>query len=86
LIIKFFFIIFGFNSIKMERAKIIKTGNVNLEQINNGLSDQTIKFIEWIFIDGEWIFDPVEGVWKKYGYRSRTTQELFNYYLTSNIK
>jgi hypothetical protein len=70
----------------MERAKIIKNGNMNLEQIHIGdiLSFDIEEFIEWLYINDLWHFDKHEKVWKNYGHRSRTTQELFNFYKSNN--
>ncbi len=40
-------------------------------------------FIVWLQ-DGEWHYSSADGLWQRYGYRSRTTQQLFEYYLKYN--
>ena len=45
------------------------------------LSHDVSRFIEWLHIEDEWNYSVNEGLWFKYGYRSRTTQQLFDYYM-----
>lgn len=45
------------------------------------LSYDATKFIEWIYLSDEWLWSAKECLWYNYGYRSRTTQQLFEYYL-----
>lgn len=49
--------------------------------IGSLLSHDVSRFIEWLHIEDEWNYSVNEGLWFKYGYRSRTTQQLFDYYM-----
>lgn len=44
------------------------------------LSAQAMRFIVWLFQKEEWYYDSALNLWTQDGYRSRTTQELFEYY------
>lgn len=45
------------------------------------LSDGAVKFFEWRMKEDDWFFDTNDSLWTKYGWRSRTTQQLFEYWL-----
>lgn len=38
------------------------------------------RFIVWLFTRDEWRYDSTENLWVQYGYRSRTTDELYQYF------
>ncbi len=38
------------------------------------------RFIVWLFTKDEWHYDSTENLWVQDGYRSRTTDELYQYY------
>lgn len=44
------------------------------------LPDNVSKFIEWLNIEDEWHYSAEKGLWLKYGYSGKTTQQLFDYY------
>lgn len=45
------------------------------------LSTEQQRFIEWISCYDEWHWSSVRKQWEQEHYRSRNTQELFEYYL-----
>jgi len=45
------------------------------------LSQDVTDFIEWIYLSDEWHWSAKEQHWYQYGYRERTTQQLFEYFL-----
>lgn len=45
------------------------------------LSSEVKKFIVWLYQKDEWRYDSTENLWTKEGWRSRTTQQLFDYYM-----
>lgn len=38
------------------------------------------RFIVWLFTRDEWHYDSTKNLWVQDGYRSRTTDELYQYY------
>lgn len=44
------------------------------------LTADACKFTEWVVQQDEWFFNNHCSVWEKYGWRDRTTQELFEFW------
>jgi hypothetical protein len=40
------------------------------------------RFIVWLYTKDEWYYDSKQSLWVQYGYRSRTTNELYQYYIS----
>jgi hypothetical protein len=40
------------------------------------------RFIVWLSKNDEWHYESTENLWRKDGFRSKTTDELYTYYLT----
>lgn len=58
-------------------VKIISSSSVLSDSLL--LSQETKKFVVWVNAKDEYRYDSTEDLWIKDGYKSRTTQELFDY-------
>ena len=55
------------------------------ENKNLILGDGAVKFIEWMAKDDDgWFFDTDLNCWTKYGWKDRTTQELYEHWAKEN--
>lgn len=43
-------------------------------------------FIVWIVEKGYWKYDNQDGLWKQDGFKNRTTNELYEYYLSTHLE
>ena len=62
---------------------------ITYTEIINGMHDfaaiLAIEFAEWIAMNDDWIFGK-DKVWRKYGWRDRSTNELYELFLKSQDK
>mgnify|MGYP001570739552 CR=1 FL=1 len=69
----------------IDTTQTANDGNTVLAD-SSPLSDKQQRFIEWISWYDEWRWSSVANLWIRDGYRSRTTQQLFEYYLKRERK